>query len=132
MDLAPSWSTAQDGTVSPSRPQEAAADQRTVFEPTSNLLQSLLREKRAEARRQSQSFDGDTSSLGTRSYGHDPHEIQSSPSVAMTRDMEGQRKDKKKGGDVGKRSVSAPKAMGMREMEEVYLCLLVLRLFHAG
>ena len=83
--------------------------------PSSYLLHSLLREKKAENRRMSRVSELANSNTNKAC---DPREIQSSPLVSMAARPENTRKSRVASG-LGVRSGSVPKVMGLRAMEEV-------------
>ncbi|MCJ1401258.1 hypothetical protein MMC11_004470 [Xylographa trunciseda] len=82
--------------------------------PTSSLLHDLLREKKAEDLRLSKVVELETSDLN---HAYQPREIQSSPLGPMSARLEKTRKNGRASG-VGGRSMSGPREMGLRELEE--------------
>ena len=81
--------------------------------PTSALLQDMLREKKAQTQRVRKNFDP---ANGLKN-GLDDREIQSSPIASMSaRDRSDTRS--RRGSGVGVRNATMPKEMGVKEMEE--------------
>ena len=84
-------------------------DNSKYTDPASSLLQERLREKKAESRRLSKGLEFE-------SHNHtDPREIQSSPIGPRA----GRSDHSRHTSGLGARSVSIPKEMGMRQMEDV-------------
>lgn len=84
----------------------------------STLLQDLLREKKAESRRLSRKLDADSQSSSAASHGIDPREVQSSPLAPVGGRSENPKSSRRVSG-MPTRSISMPKEMGVREIEEV-------------
>lgn len=86
--------------------------------PTSSLLQDLVREKKAQTQRVPRTYDPN----GQRSDGQgsalDTRAIQSSPLAPTTTRDRANTKERRTSA-VGGRDASAPKEMGVREMEQV-------------
>lgn len=86
--------------------------------PTSTLLQDMLREKKAENRRLSRNFDMEIRQRVSSSNGPVDREIQSSP-ISSSASGRGVMGHERRSSAMGGRITSATKAMGVREMEEV-------------
>ena len=76
--------------------------------PTSALLQDMLREKKAQTQRVKKTYDSTNRHLN----GLGDRDVQSSPIASMSS------RDSRRGSGVGVRSVTTPKEMGFKEMEE--------------
>lgn len=86
--------------------------------PASSLLQDLLREKKAENRRLGIASDTHHRRVSTLSDAFDDRDVQSSPILPPPRDN-GDHAHARRTSAFGGRDTSAPKGMGMREMEQV-------------
>ena len=86
--------------------------------PASALLQGLLREKKAENRRLSRVTDTDPRRGTSPGIVFDDRDVQSSPVPPPSRDG-GNATHARRTSAYGGRDLSAPKGMGMREMEQV-------------
>lgn len=86
--------------------------------PTSSLLQDLLREKKAQTQRVSRTYDVNGRRPDGQGSDLDSRAIQSSPLVSTTTRERSNTKGTRSSA-VGGKDTSAPKEMGMREMEQV-------------
>lgn len=82
----------------------------------STLLQDMLREKKAQSQRVNKSYGSSLQHFKGHDNGLDDRNTQSSPLASMSAR---ERSDSRRGSGVGLRKGSAPKEMGVREMEEV-------------
>lgn len=81
--------------------------------PTSTLLQDMLREKKAQTQRVKKSYD----STNGHKNGLDDRDVQSSPIASMSA-RERSDAHSRRGSGVGVRNATMPKEMGFKEMEE--------------
>lgn len=110
---------------------------RIASNPTSSLLQDMLRDKKSQTQKAQKTYDAKPCHSNGQRHELDPRDIQSSPLAAMgTRDRPGMNARRTSG--LNARGAPNPKDMGMREMQE-YLSKvdkqafdLKLKVFHAG
>lgn len=86
--------------------------------PTSALLQDLLREKKAQTQRAPRTYDLDSRHPSRHGHDLDDRATQSSPLVPVAA-RERMITNGKRGSVSGGKDPSAPKEMGVREMEQV-------------
>lgn len=86
--------------------------------PTSSLLQDLLREKKAETQRVSRIHDLNGRRPDGQGSDLDSRAVQSSPLVPTTAGERSNTRGRRSSA-VGGKDTSAPKEMGLREMEQV-------------
>lgn len=86
--------------------------------PTSSLLQDLLREKKAQTQRLARTYDLNGRRPDGQGSDLDRRAIQSSPLIPTTTRERSNTKGRRSSA-VGGKDASAPKEMGVREMEQV-------------
>ena len=86
--------------------------------PSSKLLQDLLRERKAQSRQSLQSQNPDSRKGGRRRNSFDVREVQSSPvAPAASRDVSG--RHSRRSSNFARSEILSPKEWGMREIDEV-------------
>ena len=114
----PNWPHHHSRSESAGLPSPVPNDSSQNTNPTSTLLQDMLREKKAENRRLSRNFDLEMGQRGSSSNGPIDRDVQSSP-ISSSASGRGAMGHERRSSAMGGRITSATKGMGVREMEEV-------------